>query len=249
MEKELQPTDPLIALKTFAAARIAIGRVGTSIPLKQSLEFNLAHAHARDAVYSVLDADGLFESLKVFELPLLHLHSRALTRHKYLKRPDLGRQLDDDSAQHLTGYSNYDVAIIVADGLSAEAVNENAFRLLQLLIPKLFAANLTIAPICLVEQGRVAIGDDIGSALKARFSIVLIGERPGLSSADSMGAYLTYAPRPGLTDESRNCVSNIRPHGLKHKPAAEKIFYLVIEAFKRKLSGVGLKDNAGLIGH
>jgi len=249
MEKELQPTDPLIALKTFTAARIAIGRVGTSIPLKQSLEFNLAHAHARDAVYSVLDADGLFESLKVFELPLLHLHSRALTRHKYLKRPDLGRQLDDDSAQHLTGYSNYDVAIIVADGLSAEAVNENAFRLLQLLIPKLFAANLTIAPICLVEQGRVAIGDDIGSALKARFSIVLIGERPGLSSADSMGAYLTYAPRPGLTDESRNCVSNIRPHGLKHKPAAEKIFYLVIEAFKRKLSGVGLKDNAGLIGH
>jgi ethanolamine ammonia-lyase small subunit len=249
MKNELQPPDPLTVLKAFTAARIAIGRVGTSIPLKESLEFNLAHAHARDAVCSVLDVDGLFEGLKIFELPVLHLHSKALTRHKYLKRPDLGRQLDDESTEQLTGYSEYDVAIVIADGLSAAAVNENAFKLLNLLIPKLIAANLTVAPISLVEQGRVAIGDDIGSVLKARFSIVLIGERPGLSSADIMGAYLTYGPHPGLTDESRNCVSNIRPHGLKHKPAAEKIFYLVNESFKRKLSGVALKDNAGLIGH
>ncbi len=249
MEKDLTVPDVLKQLTQFTAARIAIGRVGTSIPLKQSLQFNLAHAHARDAVYSVLDVDGLFAALKIFDLPLLHLHSRAQTRHKYLKRPDLGRQLDEDSVQNLTGYSNFDVAIIVAEGLSAAAVNENAFGLLNLLIPKLSASKLKIAPVCLVEQGRVAIGDDIAHGLNAKFSIVLIGERPGLSSADSMGAYLTYGPKPGLTDESRNCVSNIRPHGLKYKPAAEKIFYLVNESFKRKLSGVGLKDNERLIGH
>ncbi|HZY35170.1 MAG TPA: ethanolamine ammonia-lyase subunit EutC [Mucilaginibacter sp.] len=249
MKNDLKNVDPVAPLKEFTRARIAIGRVGASIPLKQSLEFNLAHAHARDAVYSILDVDGLFDTLKVFDLPLLHLHSKALTRHKYLKRPDLGRQLDEGSAQHLAGYSGYDAAIIISDGLSATAVNENTAGLLRLLIPKLLAAKLTLAPLCLVEQGRVAIGDDIGFALEAKFSIVLIGERPGLSSADSMGAYLTYNPKPGLTDESRNCVSNIRPHGLKYKPAAEKIFYLVNEAFKRKLSGVGLKDNEGLLGH
>ncbi len=247
VKSDLQATNPLDALKAFTAARIAIGRVGASIPLKQSLEFNLAHAHARDAVYSVLDVDGLFAALKIFDLPLLHLHSKALTRHKYLKRPDLGRQLDEDSAKHIQGCSGYDIAIIISDGLSATAVNQNTFGLLQLLIPKLLAANLTIAPICLAEQGRVALGDDIGQALAAKLSIVLIGERPGLSSADSMGAYLTYNPRRGLTDESRNCVSNIRPHGLKYKPAAEKIFYLANESFKRQLSGVGLKDNAGLL--
>jgi len=249
MEQEPTAPDVLKKLTQFTAARIAIGRVGTSIPLRQSLQFNLAHAHARDAVYSVLDVDGLFAGLKTFDLPVLHLHSKAQNRQKYLKRPDLGRQLDEDPAQNLTGYAGHDVAIIIADGLSAAAVNENAFGLLRLLIPKLSAAKLKIAPICLVEQGRVAIGDHIASALGARCSIVLIGERPGLSSADSMGAYLTYDPKPGLTDESRNCVSNIRPHGLKYKPAAEKIFYLISEAFKRNLSGVGLKDNAGLIGH
>jgi ethanolamine ammonia-lyase small subunit len=142
-----------------------------------------------------------------------------------------------------------DIAIIIADGLSATAVNENAAGLLEILLPMLAAFKLKIAPLCLVEQGRVAIGDDIGHGLKAKLSLVLIGERPGLSSADSMGAYLTYNPRPGLTDESRNCISNIRPQGLTNKPAADKIFYLINEAFKRKLSGVGLKDNAGLIGH
>src|ERR1700740_102081 len=115
MKNELQPTDPLSPLKEFTAARIAVGRVGTSIPLKQSLQFNLAHAHARDAVYSVLDVDGLFAALKIFDLPILHLHSKAQTRHKYLKRPDLGRQLDEDSVQNLKGYADYDVAIIIAD--------------------------------------------------------------------------------------------------------------------------------------
>lgn len=248
MKNEIANTDPLIPLKEFTSARIAIGRVGTSIPLKQLLEFKLAHAHARDAVYSLLDAEKLINTLSVFNLPVFQLHSRAGSRHKYLKRPDHGRLLDDESAEQLKNYSDgKDVAIIITDGLSATAVNENTFALLQLLIPMLLAAKLTVAPLCLVEQGRVAIGDDIAFYLNPKISVVLIGERPGLSAADSMGAYLTYNPRPGLTDESRNCISNIRSQGLPVRQATDKIFYLINEALKRKLSGVGLKDNAGLI--
>lgn len=250
MDKDVEIIDPLISLKEFTAARIAIGRVGTSIPLQQSLEFKLAHAHARDAVYSTLDADNLTDKLKALEMTVLHLHSKALSRHKYLKRPDHGRQLSEESTALLTDHSTEaDVAIIIADGLSAAAVNENAYKLLKLLVAKLKAADYKIATACLVEQGRVAIGDDVAYGLNAKFSLVLIGERPGLSSADSMGAYLTYDPKPGLTDESRNCISNIRPHGLTHKQAADKIFYLINESFKRKLSGVSLKDNAGLLDH
>lgn len=249
MKNEIEIPHQLSALREFTAARIAIGRTGNSIPLKQSMEFKLAHAHARDAVYSTLDVDGLFTRLKVFELPVLHLHSQAANRHKYLKRPDLGRLLDDDYQAQLKNHIvNPDIAIIIADGLSAEAVNGNAYSLLKILIPKLLDSKLTIGPICLVEQGRVAIGDDVASGLNARFSVLLIGERPGLSAADSMGAYLTYNPRPGLTDESRNCISNIRKHGLSYTHAAEKIFYLTNESFRRKLSGVELKDNAGLLG-
>jgi ethanolamine ammonia-lyase small subunit len=248
-KEEIIKPDPLISLREFTAARIAIGRTGNSIPLKQSLEFKLAHAHARDAVYSVLDADGLINSLKVFKLPVLHLHSKATNRAKYLKRPDKGRQLNEESIDQLKDYkTGYDVAIIIADGLSAEAVNGHAFSLLKLLVPMLLETQLALAPICLVEQGRVAIGDDIAHGLGAKLCILLIGERPGLSSADSIGAYLTFNPKPGLTDESRNCISNIRPKGLPFKPAAQKIFYLVQEALSRKLSGVGLKDNEGLLG-
>jgi ethanolamine ammonia-lyase small subunit len=249
MKKELIKPDPLFSLREFTAARIAIGRTGNSIPLKQSLEFKLAHAHARDAVYSVLDTDGLADSFKTFNLPVLHLHSKATNRAKYLKRPDRGRQLNEESIDQLKDYkTGYDIAIVIADGLSAEAVNEHSYSLLKLLIPMLLEAKLTLAPICVVEQGRVAIGDDIAHGLNAKLSIMLIGERPGLSSADSIGAYLTFNPKPGLTDESRNCISNIRPKGLMFKPAAQKIFYLVQEALNRKLSGVALKDNEGLLG-
>lgn len=243
-----QEIEPLKALQEFTSARIAIGRVGTSIPLKQSLEFKLAHAHARDAVYSELDLNKLTDALKHFELPVLHLHSKVTDRRQYLQRPDLGRRLNEASLNELNGCSvESDVAIIIVDGLSATAVKENAVGLLDALIPLLLANGLKLAPISLVEQGRVAIGDDIGHGLNAKLSLILIGERPGLSAADSLGAYLTYNPKPGLTDESRNCVSNIRHKGLTYKKAAKKIFYLINEAFKRKLSGVELKDNAGLI--
>lgn len=242
-------TDLLAQLREFTTARIAIGRAGNAIPLKQSMAFKLAHAHARDAVYSSLNIELLLDKLKIFGLPLLHLHSQAANRQKYLKRPDLGRRLDDNCKVQLKDYHDADIAIIIADGLSAEAVNENATGLLKILIPKLIAADLSIRCICLTEQARVAIGDDIADSLNAGFSIVLIGERPGLSAADSMGAYLTYKPKPGFTDESRNCVSNIRKHGMSYKQAADKIFYLVSESFRRKLSGVALKDNESLLGH
>lgn len=244
--KKVELHDPLKALKEFTPARIAIGRTGTSIPLTQLLAFNLAHAHARDAVYSELDVDKLQADLQQFELPVLQLHSQAAYREQYLQRPDLGRLLDDDSKMQLKGAAG-DIVIIIADGLSATAVNHHAVGLMKVLIPQLTLAGFTIAPLCMVKQGRVAVADDIGKAVKAKVSLILLGERPGLSSADSMGAYLTYNPKPGLTDEARNCISNIRPHGLSSKIAAKKIIYLIQEAVKRKLSGVALKDNAGLL--
>ncbi|HTD98272.1 MAG TPA: ethanolamine ammonia-lyase subunit EutC [Mucilaginibacter sp.] len=246
---QIPDNNPLKGLKEFTAARIGIGRTGASIPLKQSLEFKLAHAHARDAVYSELDIDGLTAYLSQFELPVLQLHSQAAYREQYLQRPDLGRQLNEESISQLTDYNEngIDVVIVIADGLSATAVNNNAIGLLKILIPQIVSAGLKPAPICLVKQGRVAVADDIGMQLNAKLSLILIGERPGLSSADSMGAYLTFNPKPGLTDESRNCISNIRPYGLTFKPAAKKLFYLIQEALKRKISGVSLKDNAGLL--
>lgn len=242
-------TDSWESLKEFTAARIALGRAGDSIPMRQSLEFKLAHAHARDAVYSTLDTEKLTEELQLLNIPVLKLHSQATTRQIYLQRPDLGRLTDETSAQIVnTHIIPSDICIILADGLSANAINNNAALLLAELVPLLKGVNYKLSPLCLAEQARVAIADPIAYGLQSRLSIILIGERPGLSSADSIGAYLTYNPKPGLTDESRNCVSNIRQDGLPFKLAAEKIFYLVQEAFKRQLSGVELKDNAGLLG-
>ncbi|RVU01026.1 ethanolamine ammonia-lyase subunit EutC [Mucilaginibacter limnophilus] len=232
------------ALRIHTRARIGIGRTGSGIPVKESLEFRLAHAHARDAVYSKLDTEKLTASLVQFKLPILHLESRANYRELYLQRPDLGRLLDDASAQQLQNHvGQTDIAVIIADGLSAYAVNSNAVLLLEALLPMLTDAKLTVAPIALVEHGRVAVGDVVASILNAKLSLMLIGERPGLSSSDSMGAYLTYNPKPGLTDEARNCVSNIRPEGLPYDQAARKLYNLIQQAFRRKLSGVQLKDN------
>jgi ethanolamine ammonia-lyase small subunit len=249
VKKVIKSTDLLVGMRAFTNARIAIGRAGTSIPLKQSLEFKLAHAYARDAVYSELDITALTDDLRPFQLPILHLHSQAGYREQYLQRPDLGRKLSDTSKTELQGHTQpTDIAIIIADGLSATAINNNGVNLLKILIPMLQSVNLRLADLVIVEQGRVAIADEIAQALQAKLSLIIIGERPGLSSADSMGVYLTYNPKPGLTDELRNCVSNIRPAGLSREQAAKKIFYLVQEAFRRKLSGIELKDNAGLLG-
>jgi ethanolamine ammonia-lyase small subunit len=236
--------DPWASLRGFTAARIAIGRTGNSIPLQQVLEFKLAHAHARDAVYSKLNVDALRDNLAQFDLTVHHLHSRAIHREKYLTRPDYGRRLDDPSAEQLQNQLPVTIALVITDGLSATAINQYAVTLLQLLITRLIAANMGTINITIVEQGRVAIADEIGQAFAAMLSVILIGERPGLTAPDSMSAYLTYQPKVGLTDEARNCISNIRPEGLDIPAAADKLFYLIAESLRRKLSGVELKDNS-----
>jgi len=242
------PTDPWAGLREFTAARIALGRTGTSVPLREALAFRLAHAHARDAVYSVLEVGRLMQAAEEVGLPVCPVRSQAPTRPHYLRRPDLGRQLAPEARAPLQAVAgDYDVALVLADGLSATATNEHAPPLLARLVPRLQQAGLCVAPLVLAEQGRVALGDEVGELLGARLVLVLLGERPGLSSPDSLGAYLTFAPRRGLTDEARNCVSNIRPAGLGYALAAEKLAFLVQESVRRKLSGVALKDTMGLL--
>jgi ethanolamine ammonia-lyase small subunit len=242
----IQP-DPWASLKAFTPARIALGRTGTAIPLQEVLQFRMAHAHARDAVYSLLNTDTLIAQLQSLQLPVNLLHSQAADRYEYLQRPDKGRKLHTDSIGLLTSLADspiqQSVSIVLADGLSATAINNNALPLLELLLPMLQQATIPLAPLSIVQQARVAIGDEIGSLLKAELVVVLIGERPGLSSPDSLGVYLTYRPQPGLTDEARNCISNIRPEGLSYQAAATKLFYLIRESFRLQLSGVSLKDN------
>jgi ethanolamine ammonia-lyase small subunit len=245
---QIQP-DPWQSLNAYTQARIALGRTGISVPLKETLQFKLAHAHARDAVYSVLNTNKLITALQTFEHSPILLHSRVTNREQYLQRPDLGRRLNEASVKYLSEIPKQQtsVAIIIGDGLSADAIQKHALPVLQLLIQKFINAHISFTPICIVEQARVAIADEIASLLNAELSVILIGERPGLTSADSMGAYITYSPKIGLTDENRNCISNIRPEGLDYSTAAEKIFYLISESLRLKLSGVALKDDSRLL--
>ena len=237
------------ALSAYTNARIALGRTGVSVPMRESLRFNLAHAHAKDAVYSALDLAQLQAELLVLDLPIYVLKSQAETRDVYLKRPDLGRLLNEQSATRLLELNSEpaDISLIIADGLSATAVHANAATVVTALVRKVREAGYSLAPLVLVEQGRVAITDAIGALLCPRLAIILIGERPGLSAADSMGAYITYAPQPGLTDERRNCISNIRAQGLAPALAVDKLMYLIQSAFRLQLTGVALKDNGGLL--
>jgi len=240
--------DPWAGLRAFTAARIGLGRSGTSVPLREALAFRLAHAHARDAVYSGLDKEQLVKELAALGWPVLTVHSQAATRPEYLRRPDRGRQLGAASRAHLADAAagEWDLVVVLADGLSATAGNQHALPLLRRLVPALRQAGCRLGPLVLAGQARVALGDAVGHLLQARLVLVLIGERPGLSAPDSLGAYFTYAPRPGLTDEARNCVSNIRPAGLGYDAAADKLLYLLNEALRRQLSGVALKDESGL---
>lgn len=240
--------DPWRALRRFTAARIALGHRGVSQPTAVQLEFQLAHARARDAVHQPFDAPELAQSLQAAwpgaPLPLI-LQSAAQDRHVYLQRPDLGRRLDARSRAMLEPLGHpCDLAVVVADGLSARAVAQNAAPLLQALHTHLAAEALTLAPITIIEQGRVAIGDEVGELLGAQLVIVLIGERPGLSSPDSMGIYMTWAPHVGLTDESRNCISNVRPAGLSYRDAAARLHYLLTQARGLAMTGIGLKDES-----
>ena len=232
------------SLKAFTKARIALGRTGVAPPLKELLDFRLCHAHARDAVYSVLELDKLEEGLQQFQSSVIIVASQAADRSVYLQRPDYGRKLDKPSSSNLKNESSYsvDVSITIADGMCATAINKHAVPVLKKVIPLLKQSVLTIAPLVIAQQARVAIADEIGSLLNAKLSLILIGERPGLSSPDSMGAYITYNPSAGTTDESRNCVSNIRPEGLNYALAAEKIIKLIKASLQLKLSGIMLKD-------
>lgn len=251
--------NPWLALRQLTAARIALGRAGASLPTQPQLDFQLAHARARDAVQVELDVPQLLQALdvagQVNDDGLLQLTSAAQNRLIYLQRPDLGRRLSEASRAHLTARTpascsssvdgsafDFDLAVVLADGLSARAVMQNVAPLLAALWPRLAAENWSLAPLSVVTQARVAIGDEIGQLLRARLVVVLIGERPGLSSPDSLGAYLTWMPRVGLTDESRNCVSNIRPAGLGFDAAAAQVLALVLAMRQRQLSGVLLKD-------
>jgi ethanolamine ammonia-lyase small subunit len=247
MKKEIIQ-NPWEDLRKFTDARIALGRAGVSLPTSKLLEFNLAHAKARDAVHTPLHVNKIQEQLSQINLQkTLHLHSLAKERTMYLQRPDLGRRLDENSLKifkelNSLNEGKFDIAFVIADGLSAFGVEENAVNFIKELAKDLQKQNYKLAPISIVEQGRVAIGDEIGELLHVKLVIVLIGERPGLSSPDSLGLYMTYNPKVGLSDESRNCISNIRIAGLSYKEAARKAMYLICESIRLELSGVGLKD-------
>ena len=240
----IQP-DPWASLRSYTAARIALGRTGVSIPLKENLNFRLAHAYARDAVFASLQTETLLKGFVENKWESMVLQSQCATRNEYLQRPDKGRKLDEASVEKLKGYGSkgFDIALVVADGLSAIAINEHVLPLLSLVIPAL-ETRFSIAPIAVVQQGRVAIADEIGNMLNAKLTMILIGERPGLTSPNSMGAYITYNPMVGLTDERRNCLSNIRPEGLPYPIAANKITYLITQSLRLQISGVELKDEA-----
>ncbi len=242
--------DPWGLLKKFTDARIALGRTGVSVPVHENLRFKMAHAFARDAIYTKMNKERLLEGLQVLNHPVIFLHSMAQSREQYLQRPDLGKILNEESMIKLgeeAGNSSYDICINIADGLSATAVNVHSIPLLNKLLPLLISAGFSVAPICLVEQGRVAIGDETGYGFQAKLSLMLIGERPGLSSPDSLGAYITYHPQKSNTDAMRNCISNIRPKGLIYSMAADKILYLIKESIRLQLSGVALKDMTDLL--
>lgn len=237
-------------LQAATPARIALGRAGGSLPTHEWLRFKSAHAAARDAVHNEFHAHELAATLSSLGLATVVVDSAASDRLTFLQRPDLGRRLDERS-RHLLGEMSVatepcDVAVIVSDGLSALAVERHAASLLTLLIRKLVADNRRVAPIVVARFGRVALQDEIGQLLKSQIALMLIGERPGLGSPDSLGAYLVYAPKSGNTDANRNCVSNIRPEGLPIDTAADTLHYLVSESLRRRLSGVGLKDERGL---
>ena len=234
------------ALRQHTAARIALGRRGVSVPTGAHLAFQLAHAQARDAVHLKLDGAALSHALALQGLSSVPLHSAAATRGDYLRRPDLGRRLDEVSRARLAAggmqTTGVDLALVAADGLSALAVQRHAAPFLAALRERLALETWTLSPVMIVAQGRVAIGDEVGELLRARAVLVLIGERPGLSSPDSLGLYLTWAPKVGLLDERRNCISNVRPEGLAYAPAAYRLHYLLSQAFARQVSGVALKD-------
>ena len=239
------PRDPWAELRRHTPARIGLGRSGVALPTEELLRFAAAHAQARDAVQVPLDVGALRAALQAAGWgDTLALQSRAADRDEYLRRPDLGRRLREADAQALQAQGGgAHLAIVLGDGLSAVALQRHAPPLLVALREAL-SGTLRWAPIVIATQARVALGDEVGALLNARLVLILLGERPGLSSPDSLGAYLTHAPRVGRCDAERNCVSNIRPEGLAPAAAAARIAWLLRESLRLGFSGVSLKDES-----
>lgn len=242
-EKPSKPIikDPWENLKEFTNARIALGSTGNAIPLNEVLQFKFAHAHSKDAITTALDVVKLKAEIQLWGYPIWEVKSQASDRSEYLKRPDLGRKLDPESEMMLKkSNESLDIIFVLADGLSASAVNQNALPILQILLSQLQGYSIGFVT---ATMARVALGDVIGRALNAKFVVLFIGERPGLSSPESMGIYTTFAPRMGLTDERRNCISNIHSNGLNHQQAASLVGYLIRQSFAKQISGVDIKIN------
>ena len=226
-------------LRRFTDARVALGRAGNALPTAAHLDFQEAHARARDAVWSSLDTAKLKAELSPIGLPIQRMTSQAEERRRFLLRPDLGRRLPEGTVLPRVKGS---VALVIADGLCASGVQQQAPALLNVLVPALSKAGFTPGPIIIAEQARVALGDDVAETMEAAAIVVLIGERPGLSATDSMGLYITWAAQRGSNDAMRNCISNIRPGGLSADFAAAKALWLLAEARKLGATGVALKD-------
>ncbi|MGD0958255.1 MAG: ethanolamine ammonia-lyase subunit EutC [Methylomonas sp.] len=239
-------TDPWFELRRYTQARIGQGRAGCAMPTAAQLDFQLAHAEARDAVHQCWHVGPFAEAVTAMGGRALVLATPIIDRRHYLQRPDLGRRLDWASRDILQAYDAEaaDVALIVTNGLSSTAVDSHGLALLKEVMAAYTGCGLKLGPVCLAANARVALADEIGALLNARLAVIIVGERPGLSAADSLGAYLTYAPRVGNSDAERNCLSNIRPPlGLSYRAAAAKLAYLSVQALHRGLSGVALKDD------
>lgn len=247
MKTPAPPTGSLQRLRELTPARVALGRAGASLPTRALLDFTLAHARARDAVHAPFDARAIVSGLHGLDIEAFEVCSRAGSRKDYLARPDLGRTLDQASQRLLASHSGPPcrLAIVIGDGLSPTAVHAHAIQVVQSLVPRLAADGNAIGRAVVATGARVALSDEIGGILDARMIVMLIGERPGLSAPDSLGAYLTFAPRPGRTDAERNCISNIHGSGLSPDEAAFRIAWLVREGLDREVTGVALKDESG----
>ena len=241
------PSRSLRDLRDLTPARVGLGRAGAGLPTQALLEFTLDHARARDAVHAAFDVPALVAGLGGLGLESPHVSSCARDRREYLKRPDLGRKLDQASQRLLASRKagSCRLALVVGDGLSPAAVNAHAVALVASLMPRLAVERIEVGCAVVASGARVALGDEIGAILGARMVVVLIGERPGLSAPDSLGAYLTFAPRPDVTDAERNCVSNIHGAGLGYEEAALRIAWLIREGLAREVTGVALKDESG----
>ena len=247
MKPPAPPSRPLRDLRELTPARVGLGRAGASLPTEALLGFTLDHARARDAVHAAFDVSGLIAGLRGLGLQPVEVLSQARTRRDYLRRPDLGRILDPGSRRLLESRDapSSQFVIVIGDGLSPTAVNVHAIEQVRHLTTQLDAAGIEIGATVVASGARVALGDEIGALLGVRMLLMLIGERPGLSAPDSLGGYLTFAPRIGRTDAERNCISNIHRAGLSYQEAAFKLAWLVREGLARQITGVALKDESG----